>query len=119
MESVGHTISATHHLGSSKGLAEDVIPFDLVKQLNDLFGGKKYINDLSWIVNLDLDYFFSARPEKLSLFSDEYVESIAQSLCLGLESGMIRVMTIALSPECCGGWEKAETLLEKVSRNLF
>lgn len=118
-ESVGHTISATHHLGSSKGLAEDVKPFDLVKQLNDLFGGKKYINDLPWIVNLDLDYFFSARPEKLPLFSDEYVESIAQSLRLGLESGMIRVMTIALSPECCGGWEKAEALLEKVSRNLY
>lgn len=115
-ESVGLTFSATHHLGSPKGLAQEVKALDLVKQLKEIFSGKKYINDLSWIVNLDLDYFFSAQPEKLQLFSDEYIEAIAESLRLGLESGMIKVLTIALSPECCGCWEKAEAMLEKVSR---
>jgi hypothetical protein len=102
-ENIGVTISATHQLGSSKELSEEVKAYDLVASMDAIFSGKKYVNDLSWIVNLDLDYFFSARPLKLPLFSDEYVESIAQSLRLGLESGMIKVLTIALSPECCGG----------------
>lgn len=112
-ELVGHSISATHHLGSSKGLSEEVKPFDLVKRANEIFSGKKYINDLSWIVNLDLDYFFSSSPEKLQLFSDSYIESIASSIRKGLDLGMIKVLTIALSPECCGSWEKAEELLKR------
>ncbi|MGZ3787955.1 MAG: peptide arginase family protein [Bacteriovorax sp.] len=118
-ESIGLSLSATHHLGSMKTLSEDLRAFDLAKRMNEIFSGKKYINDLSWIVNLDLDYFFSAAPMKLQLFSDDYIESLAISLRLGLESGMIKVLTIALSPECCGSWEKAEAMLEKVSRNLF
>ena len=112
-ENIGLTLSATHQLGSLKGLSEQIKPYDLVKNINDIFKGKKYINDLEWIVNLDLDYFFSAQPEKLQLFSDEYIEMIAESLSLGLETGMIKVLTIALSPECCGSWEKSEAMLKK------
>ncbi|MFA6238824.1 MAG: UPF0489 family protein [Bacteriovorax sp.] len=112
-EQVGLTISGTHHHGSPKGLAEDVKPFDLVKRCAEIFSGKNYTNDFQWIVNLDLDYFFSARPEKFDLFSDDYVASLANSFKLGLESGMIKVMTIALSPECCGSWEKSERLLKR------
>ncbi len=118
-ECVGLTMSATHHLGSTKELSVEIKPFDLVKSCSEIFSEKKYVNDLGWIVNLDLDYFFSATPEKLQLFSDEYIGNIADSLQMGLENGMIKVLTIALSPECCGGWDKAEMMLEKVSRNLF
>jgi hypothetical protein len=32
---------------------------------------------------------------------------------MGINSGMIKTLTIALSPECCGGWEKAESMLAK------
>lgn len=113
-ECLGLTQSVTHHLGSSKTLGQDVRPFDLVKHLNELFSGKKYINDLPWIVNLDLDYFFSAQPEKLQLFSDDVLESVAKSLRLGLESKAISVLTIALSPECCGSWKKSEAMLSKM-----
>jgi hypothetical protein len=113
-ECLGFTLSATHHVGSSKRLFEDVKPFDLVKRLNEIFSGKKYINDLSWILNLDLDYFFSAQPEKLQLFSDVYIDSMIEAISQGLESGMIEVLTIALSPECCGSWNQAEVLLERI-----
>lgn len=112
-ESVGLSISATHHKGSLKGLSEEVKPVDLVKRLNEIFDGSKYTNDLPWIMNLDLDYFFSSHPEKLQLFSDAYIDSLAHALRLGLDSGMIKVLSIALSPECCGSWEKAEEMLEK------
>lgn len=116
--SVGFTMSATHHQGSSKGLEKEVLATHLLKELNEIFNGKKYINDFSWIVNLDLDYFFSSQPEKLQLFSDDYIEAIGKSLRSGIESGLIKVLTIALSPECCGGWEKAEMLLGKVMTAL-
>ncbi len=115
---VGKTISATHHLGSQKELSEEVKPYDLAKVLNEIFSGKRYVNELPWIVNLDLDYFYSASPEKFELFSKEYMESIAHGIKLGLKSEMIATLTISLSPECCGSWEKSEQMLEKFTRNL-
>ena len=117
-EMVGKTVSATHHLGSSKELSEEIRAYDLVKYMNAVFSGERFVNDLPWIVNLDLDYFFSAAPEKVELFSNDVVERLAASLKLGLSSGMIGVLTISLSPECCGSWEKAEVMLEKFGYNL-
>jgi hypothetical protein len=115
---IAMTLSSTHHLGSSKELSSEIKPFDLVKKLNEIFSGKNYFNESTWIVNLDLDYFFSAAPEKLPLFSSEYVESVANSLKIGLASGLIAALTISLSPECCGSWEKSEEMLTKFSRIL-
>lgn len=115
-EQLALTLSATHQLGSSKQLADEIKPFDLVRRMSEIFSGKQYINEFEWIVNLDLDYFFSAQPEKLQLFSDEYIEALAESLQMGLSSGQIKVLTVALSPECCGSWEKAEMMLGKLSK---
>jgi hypothetical protein len=117
-EMIGVTLSATHQLGSTKSLSEEIKPFELVRRCSEIFSGKKYINEFEWIVNLDLDYFFSAQPDKLELFSDGYVASLAKSISLGLESGMIKVLTLSLSPECCGSWEKAEEMLAKFSKIL-
>ncbi len=117
-ECVGATYSATHHLGSAKSLSIDVESFNLPKMLKTILSGESYINEFNFIVNLDLDYFFSAAPQKLQLFSDEYIESITQSIALGLESGIIEILTISLSPECCGSWEKAEAMLSKFGYKL-
>lgn len=114
-ELVGKTVSATHHLGSSKELSEEVRAYDLVKYLKGLFSGERFVNDLPWIMNLDLDYFFSAAPEKLALFSDEVVGELSRIIQMGLENKMIEVFTISLSPECCGSWEKAEAMLSQFS----
>lgn len=117
-EQVGKTISATHHLGSPKELSEEVRAYDLVKFMSGLFSGSRYENDLPWIVNLDLDYFFSAAPEKFELFGEEFVQSLSSSIKMGLDNGMIKVLTISLSPECCGSWEKAELMLSKFGYSL-
>jgi hypothetical protein len=117
-ENIGETVSATHHVGSLKELNISVKPFDLASFCLDVFSGKKYINEFEWIVNLDLDYFFSGQPQKLELFSDEFVEAIASAIKMGLDSGMVKVLTISLSPECCGSWEKAEAMLARFS-SLF
>jgi UPF0489 domain len=115
-EVLGSTYSATHQMGSEKTLGEEVKPVNLAKFCHSVFSGERFINDLPWIVNLDLDYFFSAAPQKFELFSGEFVKSIADSIQKGLESKMIDVLTISLSPECCGSWEKAEKMLERFSK---
>ena len=117
-EMIGVTMSATHQVGSSQELSIEVKAFDLVNECSDIFSGKKYINELEWIVNLDLDYFFSARPFKLELFSDDFVDSLASSIHNGIESGIVKVFTVSLSPECCGSWEKAEMMLNKFSQKI-
>lgn len=115
---VGHTISATHHLGSSKTLKEDISPYTLVKRINEIFYERTYVNEYPWIMNVDLDYFFSAHPEKTLLFSEEYVKSLALAIENGLDNEMLEVLTISLSPECSGGWENAERLLEMFGHKL-
>jgi len=117
-ELVGQTFSATHQLGSDKELSEEVKSFYLPKMLNTIFSGERFINALPWILNLDLDYFFSAAPDKHEIFSDNFIESLGNSIGKGLDSGEIALLTISLSPECCGSWKKAEIMLEKFSKIL-
>jgi hypothetical protein len=117
-QNVGETFSATHLLGSTKTLQTEIKSFELLKFMNQTFYEKNYINDLKWIVNLDLDYFFSAAPEKTQLFGDEYIGLLAKAINQGLENSMIKVLTISLSPECCGSWEKAEFILKKFEYEL-
>ncbi len=56
-----------------------------------------------FIFNLDLDYFFNDKG--MRLFSDDYVLAFASDINKAMDR--VAVMTIALSPECCGGWENA------------
>ncbi len=67
-----------------------------------------------FIFNLDIDYFFDA--DGMRIFSDEYIQSLASDINKSMKR--ISVMTIALSPECCGGWENAikafKLLAEKI-----
>ena len=115
---IGATFSATHHQGSDKELAEEINPFFLPKFMNSVFSGQRFVNDLPWIVNLDLDYFFSAAPEKFELFSDEVLLSLKNAIELGQKNSMIKILTISLSPECCGSWEKAELMLKKFGHKI-
>ena len=59
------------------------------------------------IFNLDLDYFFD--KEGMRLYTDEYIKAFARNLYSALEN--IAVLTIAMSPECCGGWDKSVNIL--------
>lgn len=63
------------------------------------------------ILNIDLDFFFHEECEKtIQLFADEYIIKVAQEVkgCWG----KIEVLTLALSPECCGGWENSERVMK-------
>ncbi len=67
-----------------------------------------------FIVNLDIDYFFDDKC--MPLYSEEYIRAFAQHLNDAMEN--IAVLTIALSPECCGGWEQAFRVYEIVAKEL-
>lgn len=67
-----------------------------------------------WIFNLDLDYFFNS--EGMQIYSDEYIRAFACNLFEALEN--IAVLTIAMSPECCGDWKKSLHVL-RIFSDIF
>ena len=69
-----------------------------------------------WIVNLDLDYFFIGEPS-MRILTDDYIRNLA-----GVIKGQIneiKVVTLALSPECCGGWKMALDAALVLLRNEY
>lgn len=73
-----------------------------------------------WIVNLDLDYlvFKGADGRFHPFFSPNYMDALLTPVLQARASGQLRCLTICLSPECCGGWDAAETLARPVCRRL-
>lgn len=64
------------------------------------------------IINLDIDYFFSESPKSRIVFSDAEIKTIIKAV-MELASDRNNVLTIAISPECCGGWEKSLNFIRK------
>ncbi|SCY06869.1 hypothetical protein SAMN05192588_0978 [Nonlabens sp. Hel1_33_55] len=70
-----------------------------------------------WIVNLDIDYFFiKYEDEYLQFLTDDYVLKIAEEIKKSMEK--IDVLTIALSPEFCGGWENSMRVAKLITDHL-
>lgn len=85
--------------------------FQLIDQLADDIDGA---NDNKWIVNLDLDYFFIEREEDhFQHLTDDYIVALCENIKRSKKK--IAVITIALSPEFCGGWEKSHRIAKLVS----
>jgi len=85
---------------------------DISYQLNENSG-----NSYKWIVNFDLDYFFLHAGEGyIKFFDDQYIKHICSEINNSKEN--IVMITIALSPECCGGWDNAIRISNKVCKLL-
>ncbi|MFP9097730.1 hypothetical protein ACLI09_01645 [Flavobacterium sp. RHBU_24] len=69
-----------------------------------------------WIINVDLDYFFAPIRGYFQLYTDETIRLVAKEIKRYLAK--VDVVTIALSPECCGSWEKAIHALSIFSEEL-
>lgn len=70
-----------------------------------------------WIVNIDIDYFFRNRNGKYFQFlTDEFVLSLAKEVKKSWNN--IEVLTIALSPELCSGWEESLRLARIITNHL-
>ena len=66
--------------------------------------------NLPWIVNIDIDVFYTTKH--IQLHSDEYIRLVAK--LLNKKMSNIQVLTIALSPECV----KGENMKEKWSNSF-
>ena len=72
-----------------------------------------------WIVNLDIDYFFTENNgQTYQYLTDTFIYNITNQLKIALQENMIEVLTIAISPECCGNWETALRVINLVSHHL-
>lgn len=70
-------------------------------------------DDFKWIVNLDLDIFYhNVNDETVKFIDDEFINGFAKELKKSYDKGKFLVLTIALSPECCGGWSNSEKILK-------
>lgn len=66
-----------------------------------------------WIINIDLDYFVIKEDNTntpIRLVDESTIIHFINTL--KKHTNKIDVITIALSPECCGGWNQALKLLE-------
>ena len=84
-------------------------PSKLPRELDLIFKNYKE----KWIVTLDLDFFFDENAN--ILFDDEYLIDFANKLRQYMDK--IQVLTISLSPECCGngtqeGWKNSIRVLD-------
>ena len=85
----------------------------------DVFKGADY--KLPWIVNLDLDVFYTGNSH-IQLFSDDYIKRIAELLQSNMDN--ITALTIAVGPDCLGGngmkekWANGMRLLDVMSESL-
>jgi len=71
----------------------------------------KESNEFKWIVNLDIDYFFIDNNDNVyrKTFDDIYLHYLAEEISKSMSN--VEVLTIALSPEFCGGWNASLEIL--------
>jgi hypothetical protein len=112
--------------------------WDIPENLDFWIQGPTYSNSSPWIVNLDIDFFFTdantdndddsdelgalEARQCVRMLADDFIASVGRSFARQLASGRIAVLTIALSPEWCGGWAAAEracrVLLDAMGRSM-
>ena len=90
-------------------------PLEINDNLNELFTESYHLpySKFKWIVNIDLDFFFD--EDRNRLFDDEMIMNMANQINKNLRN--IEVLTICLSPECCGqnsleGWKRSIEALD-------
>jgi hypothetical protein len=110
---------ATHQIGDApedtvrlEHKLPTVLSEDLPSFLTD------YPND-GWIINLDIDYFFcKSGDDYIQMFSDVYIDRLIEAINEVVRRKTLLCMTIALSPECCGGWSASEEMCSRISQRL-
>ena len=91
----------------------EICPLYMGSAINNYIGKPdKYLSGLEnedyklpWIVNIDIDVFYTT--EHVQLYSDDYIRYIAQLINENMSN--IQILTIALSPDCV----KGENMKEK------
>jgi hypothetical protein len=75
--------------------------------------------EFKFIFNLDIDYFFLRHDDKyFQVFSDESIEIIFDQIAEVYFANRLEVITVALSPECCGGWNNSIRIYNMLATRL-
>lgn len=111
-EHVEECIFATHNDGDEPDWENWLR--DAVWDIPDILECRLSRSKNKWILNIDLDYFFYGSENYKRMLSDEYAQAVFEVIHKKYQDGTIRVLTIAFSPEYCGGWEPAEHLCQKL-----
>lgn len=91
-------------------------------QPHTIFENLSYIildNEYDFIFNLDIDYFYLKHADKyFQVFSDESIDIIFDQIAEVYFANRLKVITVALSPECCGGWENSLKIYNRLVERL-
>lgn len=101
------SVFVTHDVGKMGYAHQRISAYNLLVDFPKLF-----VDELQWIVNIDLDYFYAREFKKYPLYHENWIREFFIKLKHHYDQNDIAVMTIALSPECCGSWKNAEKILE-------
>ncbi|MFZ4714919.1 MAG: hypothetical protein ACOYL6_14465 [Bacteriovoracaceae bacterium] len=104
---LGKKVAVTHRMGIKGEFDLELETFDFLKPIDDLLLFQK-----PWIVNVDIDYFFPRHDKEHTFIHPETIRKFFRLLKLNYDEGHISVLTVCLSPECCGGWTQAESVLK-------
>lgn len=104
-------LTATHKLGDepiSTTQWAEIHMSQLPQKLDEFL---EYYAENGWILNVDLDYFFTKLTDGYGkMHSQYYISSTFNVIKKHLVSGKVICLTICLSPECCGDWYAAEQI---------
>ncbi|MDN4164555.1 UPF0489 family protein [Cytophagales bacterium LB-30] len=111
---INEFISITHRLGNFNELATvEIEEYDIWHLNSNLW--KETQNRK--ILNIDIDYFFKQNyKSSYELFSDSLVSFFSSWLLQNLQK--FDIVTVALSPECCGSWENSISMANKIFEPL-
>ncbi len=100
---INEWIFSTHNMGiRPKFEVKNIPPTEFIDFLSQLPEEGN-----NWILNLDLDFFRSSDGNR---FPSEQRRAVFEKIRDLNEKSKSSVVTISLSPECCGSWESAEEL---------
>jgi hypothetical protein len=114
-------ISVDHQVGDHPAFDPKFRPKP--DELPENFGYWLSQDQVPWIINIDLDYFFcpnsnscSNAEEWIPLFSKQYVQSVFKQIGDAVEQKRVKVITLCLTPSnFTPGWEECLCM----SRELF
>ena len=89
--------------------AGDFYPIDEDTEEKDIWHLKYMFQEFypeNWLLNLDIDYFVEAvNGTYKQIFTDDYIRDIGA--WIKTHYSKFHQIIIALSPDCCGGWEQS------------
>lgn len=111
------SFACTHGIGQSGKFSQRTEMFRLLSSMKEWFESSEGSGH-GWIINVDLDFFFTSLPQKKRWASESFLNEFFALIKQVEKRGDLISCTLALSPECCGGWGPSLQLMQEVARRL-